>query len=35
MPAEQRIREIEEGIERVETVAIKNITEIAKRINKS
>src|SRR5215831_4022142 len=35
MPAEQRIREIEEGIERVETVAIKNITEIAKRINKN
>src|SRR5215831_1371606 len=34
-PAEQRIREIEEGIERVETVAIKNITEIAKRINKN
>src|SRR5215467_1631445 len=34
-PAEQRIREIEEGIERVETVAIKNSTEIAKRINKN
>ncbi|MGA9153034.1 MAG: HAMP domain-containing sensor histidine kinase [Candidatus Nitrosopolaris sp.] len=34
-PAEQRIKEIEEGIERVETVAIKNITEIAKRINKN
>src|SRR5215469_16412585 len=34
-PAEQRIREIEEGIERVETVALKNITEIAKRINKN
>src|SRR5215469_5406059 len=35
MPAEQRIREIEEGIERVETVAIKNSTEIAKRIKKN
>jgi signal transduction histidine kinase len=35
MPAEQRIREIEEGIERVETVAIKNITEIAKRMEKN
>jgi hypothetical protein len=34
-PAEQRIREIEEGIERVATVAIKKITEIARRINKS
>src|SRR5215467_4121849 len=34
-PAEQRIREIEEGIERVETVAIKNSSEIAKRINKN
>ncbi|HYA83073.1 MAG TPA: hypothetical protein VEH06_06440, partial [Candidatus Bathyarchaeia archaeon] len=34
-PAEQRIREIEEGIERVETVAIKNSTEIVKRINKN
>src|SRR5215469_15489461 len=31
-PAEQRIKEIEEGIERVETVAIKNSREIAKRI---
>src|SRR5215469_15946228 len=34
-PAEQRIKEIEEGIDRVETVAIKNITEIAKRIEKN
>ncbi|MGA8082324.1 MAG: ATP-binding protein, partial [Candidatus Nitrosopolaris sp.] len=34
-PAEQRIREIEEGIERVETVALKNSTEIAKRIKKN
>src|SRR5215471_5470920 len=34
-PAEQRIREIEEGIERVETVALKNSREIAKRINKN
>ena len=34
-PAEQRIKEIEEGIEHVETVALKNITEIAKRINKN
>src|SRR5215467_14435084 len=34
-PAEQRIKEIEEGIERVETIALKNITEIAKRINKN
>jgi two-component system sensor histidine kinase VicK len=31
-PAEQRIREIEEGIERVETIALKDSTEIAKRI---
>jgi two-component system, OmpR family, sensor histidine kinase VicK len=34
-PAEQRIKEIEEGIEHVETVALKNISEIAKRINKT
>jgi two-component system, OmpR family, sensor histidine kinase VicK len=34
-PAEQRIKEIEEGIEHVETVALKNISEIAKRINKN
>ena len=34
-PVEQRIREIEEGIERVETVALKNSTEIAKRIKKN
>ena len=34
-PAEQRIREIEEGIERVETVALKNSTEIAERIKKN
>src|SRR5215831_2424662 len=35
MSAEQRIREIENGIERVETVALKNISEIAKRIEKN
>ena len=34
-PAEQRIKEIEEGIEHVETVALKNISEIAKRISKN
>ncbi|MGA8084759.1 MAG: hypothetical protein WB988_23135, partial [Candidatus Nitrosopolaris sp.] len=34
-PAEQRIREIEEGVERVETVALKNSTEIAKRIKEN
>ncbi|MGB8938508.1 MAG: hypothetical protein WCC17_25740, partial [Candidatus Nitrosopolaris sp.] len=34
-PAEQRIREIEEGIERVETIALRNSTEIAKRIKKN
>ena len=35
MPAEQRIREIEEGIERLETITLKNSTEIAKRITKN
>src|SRR5215813_11441310 len=35
IPAEQRIKEIEEGIERFETVALKNSREIAKRINKN
>src|SRR5215469_9701797 len=35
MSAEQRIREIENGIERVETVALKNISEIANRIEKN
>src|SRR5215467_12159765 len=35
MSAEQRIREIENGIERVETVALKNISEITKRIEKN
>ena len=35
MPVEERIREIEEGIERVETIALKNSTEIAKRIKKN
>jgi two-component system, OmpR family, sensor histidine kinase VicK len=35
MPAEQRIREIEEGIERLETITLKNSTEIAKRIKKN
>jgi two-component system, OmpR family, sensor histidine kinase VicK len=34
-PAEQRIKEIEEGIEHVETVALKNSSEIARRINKN
>ncbi|MGA9149255.1 MAG: hypothetical protein WBZ36_01650, partial [Candidatus Nitrosopolaris sp.] len=34
-PAEQRIKEIEEGIEHVETVALKNSSEIAIRINKN
>jgi two-component system, OmpR family, sensor histidine kinase VicK len=34
-PAEQRIKEIEEGIEHVQTVALKNINEIARRINKN
>jgi len=34
-PAQQRIKEIEEGIEHVETVALKNISEIAKRIEKN
>jgi two-component system, OmpR family, sensor histidine kinase VicK len=34
-PAEQRIKEIEEGIEHVETVSVKNISDIAKRINKN
>jgi len=32
---EERIREIEEGIERVETIALRNSTEIAKRITKN
>ena len=35
MPAELRISEMEEGIESVETIALKNSTEIAKRINKN
>jgi two-component system, OmpR family, sensor histidine kinase VicK len=35
VPAEQRIKEIEEGTERVETIALKNISEIAKRIDKN
>ena len=32
---EERIREIEEGIERVETIALKDSTEIVKRIKKN
>ncbi|MGC1932629.1 MAG: ATP-binding protein [Candidatus Nitrosopolaris sp.] len=35
IPFEERIREIEEGIERVETIALRNSTEIAKRIKKN
>lgn len=35
LPAAERIREIEEGLERVETVALKNSAEIAKRIRKN
>ena len=35
IPIEERIREIEEGIERVETIALKDSTEIAKRIKKN
>jgi len=35
IPVEERIREIEEGIERVETIALRNSTEIAKRIKKN
>jgi signal transduction histidine kinase len=35
IPAEERIREIEEGLERVETVALKDSAEIAKRIRKN
>ncbi|MGA9149785.1 MAG: histidine kinase dimerization/phospho-acceptor domain-containing protein, partial [Candidatus Nitrosopolaris sp.] len=35
IPVEERIREIEEGIERVETIALKDSTEIVKRIKKN
>ena len=35
IPVEERIREIEEGRERVETIALRNSTEIAKRIKKN
>ncbi len=35
IPFEERIREIEEGIERVETIALKDSTEIAERIKKN
>lgn len=35
MPAKQRIREIGEGIERIETITLKNSTEITKRIKKN
>ena len=35
IPGIKRIREIEEGIERVETIALKSSTEIAKRIKKN
>ena len=34
-PVEERIREIEEGIERVETIALRNSAEIVKRIKKN
>ena len=34
IPVEKRTREIEEGIERVETVALEDRSEIAKRIMK-
>ena len=35
IPVKERIREIEEGIERVETIALKDSTEIVKRIKKN
>src|SRR5256886_2371189 len=35
IPVEERIREIEEGRERVETIALRDSTEIAKRIKKN
>lgn len=35
IPADERIREIEEGIERVETIALKNSAEIVTRIRKN
>jgi two-component system sensor histidine kinase VicK len=35
IPAEKRIREIEEGIQRVETIALEDSTEIAERIKKN
>jgi two-component system, OmpR family, sensor histidine kinase VicK len=35
IPVEERIREIEEGIERVETIALRNSTDIVKRIKKN
>ena len=35
IPVEERIKEIEEGIERVETIALRNSTDIAKRIKKN
>ena len=35
IPFEERIREIEEGIKRVETIALKDSTEIAKRIKQN
>jgi nitrogen-specific signal transduction histidine kinase len=35
IPVEERIREIEEGRERFETIALRNSTEIAKRIKKN
>jgi signal transduction histidine kinase len=35
IPVEERIREIEEGIEHVETIALRNSDEIVKRIKKN
>lgn len=35
IPAERRIREIEEGIERVETIALEDSTKIVERIKKN
>src|SRR5947209_10767915 len=35
IPVKERIKEIEEGRERVETIALRNSTEIAKRIKKN
>src|SRR5437660_4624197 len=35
IPVEERIREVEEGIERVETIALRNTSDIAKRIKRN